>query len=361
VTLQILAIEPYYGGSHKLFLDGLIRASRHDWSLLSMPARKWKWRMRGSALSFARQLDRPFDVLFANDFLDLATLVALAPDRLTTVPKAVYFHENQITYPVLHESERDYQYGFTNITTCLAADRVFFNSEFHRREFLQAVEALLKRMPDFVPDSVAEQIAARSAALPLGVDLHSLDVDPPPRNGEALIVWNHRWEYDKNPEDFFAAIGDLADDGLPFRLAVAGESFRQVPVIFDVARRRLSSRIDHFGYLESRADYARLLHSADIAVSTARHEFFGISAIEAIYCGCYPLFPNKLTYPELLPSEHHARHLYADRDDLMARLTEAVNDLEATRQVSLRHVAERHDWSARIGDFDDALEALARP
>jgi hypothetical protein len=128
VSLRILAIEPYYGGSHRAFLDGLARHSRHSWTILSMPPRKWKWRMRGAAVYFADKLDQPFDVLFVSDFLDLAALVGLRPDRLVGVPKVAYFHENQLTYPVQHESERDYQYGFTNITTCLAADRVFFNS-----------------------------------------------------------------------------------------------------------------------------------------------------------------------------------------------------------------------------------------
>ncbi len=359
MSLRILAIEPYYGGSHRAFLDGLAAASRHDWTVVGLPARKWKWRMRGAALHVARQLDQPFDVLFATDFLDLATLVGLAPQRLAGVPKAVYFHENQLTYPVLHESERDYQFGFTNITTCLVADRVFFNSEFHRREFLAAVEALLRRMPDRVPEGIPEAIAERSHTLPLGIGLRELDVEAPPRDGEALILWNHRWEYDKNPEEFFQVLCDLADDGVPFRLAVAGEQFRSAPLIFDVARRRLSDRIEQFGYVESRADYARLLHRADIAISTAHHEFFGIAVVEAMYCGCFPLLPDKLTYPELLPAEHHARHLYRDRSELTARLPQLIADIDAVRRTSLRDVAAHYDWSRRIADYDAALAALA--
>jgi glycosyltransferase involved in cell wall biosynthesis len=360
VSLRILAIEPYYGGSHRAFLDGLARHSRHSWTILSMPPRKWKWRMRGAAVYFADKLDQPFDVLFVSDFLDLAALVGLRPDRLVGVPKVAYFHENQLTYPVQHESERDYQYGFTNITTCLAADRVFFNSEFHRNEFLAAVRALLKRMPDQVPEGVPETIAERSAVLPLGCDLAALDVEAPPREGPATILWNHRWEYDKNPEGFFAALFDLMHEGMDFRVAVAGESFRQAPLIFGVARRRLGERIRHFGYLESRDEYARLLRACDIAVSTAHHEFFGVAAVEALYCGCFPLFPNTLTYPEILPPECHARHLYSDHDDLVARLREAIAHVGETRQVNLRAAASRFDWSAVIDDYDAALEALRR-
>jgi glycosyltransferase involved in cell wall biosynthesis len=358
VTLRILALEPYYGGSHRAFLDGLAHHSRHEWVVLSMPPRKWKWRMRGAAVSFARQVDRPFDLLFVSDFLDLAALVGLRPERLAAVPKVAYFHENQLTYPVQHESERDFQFGFTNITSCLVADRVFFNSEFHRREFIEAARALLRRMPDHVPEGVPETIAERSAVLPLGCDLAALDAEVPHRGGPATIIWNHRWEYDKNPEGFFSALFELADEGLDFRVCVAGESFRQEPLIFDVARRRLADRLDHFGFLEKREDYARLLHEADIAVSTAHHEFFGVAAIEAIYCGCFPLLPNKLTYPELLPPEHHDRHLYADPDALLARLRDAVVHIDQTRQTDLRDIARRFDWRVLIGDYDEALEAL---
>ena len=361
MSLRILAIEPYYGGSHAAFLDGLARHSRHAWTVLTMQPRKWKWRMRGSALAFARQLDQPFDLLFVSDFLDLATLVGLRPDRLAHVPKVIYLHENQLTYPVQREEERDYQFGFTNLSSCLAADHVWFNSQFHRREFLEAVDALLHRMPDNVPLGVAAAIAQRSAVLPLGCDLRALDVAHPPREGDALILWNHRWEYDKGPDEFFSVLFELADDGVPFRVALAGKSFRRSPLTFDVARRRLGDRIDHVGFLKNRDDYARLLHRADIAVSTARHEFFGIAAVEAMYCGCFPLFPNRLTYPELLPEEHHASHLYADLSDLSARLRQAIAHLDQTRQTDLRDAIGRFDWAACVGHYDAELEAIAVP
>jgi glycosyltransferase involved in cell wall biosynthesis len=359
VSLRVLAIEPYYGGSHRAFLDGLVRHSRHEWRLLTMPARKWKWRMRGAALTFAERLDGDFDLLFASDFLDLATLVALRPERLRRVPKVAYFHENQLTYPVPREEERDYQFGFTNITTCLAADHVFFNSAFHRREFLDAVGDLLSRMPDEMPHAVPQTIADRSTVLPLGCELSALVMEVPPRSGPPLILWNHRWEYDKGPEDFFSVLFDLDAEGLPFRLAVAGETFRQAPVIFDVAKRRLAERIEHFGFLESRQDYARLLHRADIAVSTALHEFFGIAAIEAVYCGAYPLWPHRLTYPELLPESLRGTHLYSTHEELASCLRHALTHIDDVRETDLRDVAAQFDWPRRISDYDSALEDIA--
>ncbi len=77
-SLKILALEPYYGGSHKAFLDGWTAFSRHKWTLLTLPPRKWKWRMRHSAVTLANQTAEKvgagerWDVLFCSDMLNLA-------------------------------------------------------------------------------------------------------------------------------------------------------------------------------------------------------------------------------------------------------------------------------------------------
>ena len=57
--MNVLALEPYYGGSHQAFLDGWRGHSRHSWSLLSLPPHKWKWRMRHAPITFAEQLAAP--------------------------------------------------------------------------------------------------------------------------------------------------------------------------------------------------------------------------------------------------------------------------------------------------------------
>ena len=69
---QILVIEPFYGGSHRSFIDSLINHSRHDWKLLTLPARHWKWRMRNTPLAIAEQVNSALpevDVVFVTDYV----------------------------------------------------------------------------------------------------------------------------------------------------------------------------------------------------------------------------------------------------------------------------------------------------
>jgi len=365
--LHILAIEPYFGGSHADFLEGLRAASRHRWTLLALPARKWKWRMRGAAIHFAREaapLSRrqTFDAVFVSDFLNLADWRALAPAALAHLPTVAFFHENQLAYPLEPGQTRDYQFGFTNLTTCLAADEVWFNSAYHRTEFLDAAAGLLGKMPDYVPEGLPESIDNKSRIMYLGSDLRPLVAgrQETPHEPPLTILWSHRWEYDKNPEGFFRTLFFLAEEGLPFRLAILGETFRKWPPVFEEARRRLANHIVRFGYMPDRQAYEAHVRAADIAVSTAIQERFGLAMVEAMAAGCFPLMPNRLSYPELVPEPWHETFLYDDDPSLrrkLAALLRGQGPWDRARQLA--EEAQRFDWSNRAPAFDAALEKVA--
>ncbi len=137
--MQILYLEAFFGGSHRAFAEGLQRHSRHAIELITLPDRFWKWRMRGAALYMAPRLPplERFDLIMATNLVSMSDLRALlAPRHLPTV---VYFHENQLTYPVASGDRRDVHFGFTDITTALTADEIWFNSHSHREAFMAAV------------------------------------------------------------------------------------------------------------------------------------------------------------------------------------------------------------------------------
>ena len=303
--MRILAIEPYYGGSHAAFLDGWRSRSRHDWTPLTLPASHWKWRMRHAAVTFADEVARraadgqSWDALWCSDMLNLAEWRGLAPPAVRDLPCVAYFHENQLTYPVRHPDERDLQLAFTNLTTALAATQVWFNSEFHRDSFLSALDEMLRRMPDRAPRHCVEAIRAKSNVQPPGIE--PFEKRPPRSPGPLRIGWAARWEYDKDPETFFQALDQLIERGVDFRVSVLGQRFSECPLVFERARRRLAAtgRIDHWGYLAGREAYRAALQTIDVIVSTARHEFFGLAVVEAVAAGAYPVLPRRLAYPEI--------------------------------------------------------------
>ena len=370
--MKILALEPYYGGSHQAFLDGWMAQSRHDWTLYELPAHKWKWRMRHAAITFAEQVGRAvaegqaWDLVFCSDMLNLAEFLGLASRTVQALPVVVYFHENQLTYPVRCESERDYQFAMTNMTTALAGKSVWFNSAFHRDSFLEALAGFLKKMPDYQPVDAIERIRSQAIVYPPGV--HGIGAPCDRQAGSLRILWAARWEHDKNPEDFFAALKILEARGVDFRISVIGEQFREAPEVFEWARQYFAEHIDHWGYQPSRAQYENVLRGADVFVSTADHEFFGISAVEASLAGAYPVLPRRLAYPEILGldgREEMEKFFYDGTVTALAdRLTGLAERLEkgslgGEDGAELVRLMDRYIWGNLAPVLDEAVAKIA--
>jgi glycosyltransferase involved in cell wall biosynthesis len=363
--MKIWLVEPYYTGSHQAWAEGYQAHSRHAVRLLTLPGRFWKWRMQGGAVTLARQataLGEGPDLILASDMLNVPVFLALS--RLTDgppVPLVLYFHENQLTYPLQPGEKRDLHYGFINFVSALRADAVVFNSSYHLEAFFDELPRLLKHFPDYTELWSVDALHARSRVLPLGLDLFRFDAYRPARSASdcPLILWNHRWEYDKDPHTFFEAIYTLDREGLDFGLALLGESFRNQPEEFLEARERLPERIIHFGYAEDFAAYARLLWQSDVVVSTALHDFFGAAVVEACYCDCFPILPHRLSYPELIPPEYHDACLYDDLDGLLARLRLAILQVQEARSLSLQRHLAQFDWYHVAPRYDSLFEQVA--
>ncbi len=322
--LNVLVLEPYYGGSHRSFLENMSTLP-FNFHFMTLPARNWKWRMRLAAPLFAQQLHdsgERYDRILCSSYLDVAAFRGLAPVWTREVPLLTYFHENQFAYPVQVHDSRDAHFALTNITTALASDKLAFNSRFNLDSFLDGAEKLMRQSPDLNLADARKEIVNKSVVLFPGIDFSPLDEgDLPERDNAPVILWNHRWEHDKNPELFFNTMFHLDKEGYDFSLVLLGQSFNDVPPIFNRAKNDLSHRILHCGYAQTSRDYSYWIRKSDFVISTASHEFFGIAVAEAVYGGCRPLLPNRLSYPELFPKEY----LYSD-EELVGRLKEYILD-----------------------------------
>jgi hypothetical protein len=247
----------------------------------------------------------------------------------------------------------DRSYAFSNWVAALTADAVFFNSTYHHEVFFDEMPRLLRSFPDHTHVHLVDRVREKSSVLPVGVDL-SWASAPRASSGSRLSCCGATGgNTTRIPRPSRTESGQL----LPthdFRVALLGERFRTVPRVLDELADELAERIEESGYLP-RDEYRTLLLRSDIVVSTARQEFFGISVVEAIAAGARPVLPNRLSYPWLIPNEHHGDVLY-EPGRFAAALRAAVD-----RPVSpngLRETMSMFDWSVMAPRYDAVLEAL---
>ncbi|WP_440994957.1 tRNA-queuosine alpha-mannosyltransferase domain-containing protein [Arhodomonas sp. SL1] len=313
-------LSAYGADSHRSWARWLTEAvDGVSWTTCELPGRHFRWRIRGNPLSWLDDLPAGVpDLLVATSMVDLATLRGLQP-CLATVPAIYYFHENQFAYPTRAQQVRSVEPQMVQLYGALAAGELVFNSRFNRDSFLEGVEALLRRMPDAVPAGVTARLAAKCRVLPVPV----MPAPAAPVRDPGLVVWNHRWEYDKAPEVFAEALIGLAHRGVSFRVALLGRRHHNTPPALIRLREALGERIVADGRV-SRQRYRRLLGEASVVVSTAVHEFQGLSVMEAASAGARPLVPDALCYPEQYPAAY--RYPPGDVGALTERLEEWLTD-----------------------------------
>ncbi len=292
--------------------------------------------MHGAAVQFAASVPRgeEFDVLLTTDMVDLATLRGLRPD-LARLPSVTYFHENQISYPwspsdqdVSHQFDR--RYGWINYTTALASEQCWFASEYHLQVWSQALPEFLRVFPKGRKLPLPQSDKYHVYPLPLELNFLITSKRPtrePPSAHTPTIVWNHRWEHDKNPTDFFAVVDQLAAEHWDFQLIVLGKRYARAPAVFAKAKQAHQHRILHWGYADSRSEYEAWLLRSDIALVTSKHDYFGIAVVEAIAAGAAPVLPRYLDNLELeapyaahVSPENWAAARYEDRAACLAKM-----------------------------------------
>ena len=354
--MRIALIEAFFSGSHMKWALELQSFTSHTVDIYSLSGNYWKWRMHGGAITLANKFlkkGKKYDLIITTDMMDIALFKSLIIHKYIDIPIAVYFHENQLCYPWSEndrdvKNNRDSHYAFINFSSALVADKIFFNSHFHKNIFINSLPNFLKGFPDHNEISSIEKIAEKSQVLHLGMDLIKFDKHKCKLNSKPLILWNHRWEYDKNPLDFFQALYRMQEEKLEFKVVVLGENFRKVPAEFEIAKDRLKEKIIYMGYVDSFKDYAEWLWKANILPVTSNQDFFGGSVVEAIYCNCFPLLPNRLAYPEHLPLSDDM--FYNNFEELCIRLKNLIVNFQDLYNVS-RYI-RKYDWTILIDKYD---------
>jgi glycosyltransferase involved in cell wall biosynthesis len=146
---------------------------------------------------------------------------------------------------------------------------------------------------------------------------------------------------------------------VPFEVALCGQRYGRQPAAFTTGIAALGERIVHTGYADAET-YKELLWAADVVISTAVHEFFGISILEAIHCHTFPLLPDRLSYPELIPAPFHDHCLYDTEPELAAKLRWALRERRQVGDLSAdlaTHVG-RFSWRNMAAQYDQSFATL---
>ena len=367
--MRIVLLNAYSAGSHAQWANGMVRelplaagrvGTEAVVEALTLPGRHWKWRMHASALTFVERMEEQgvlnaaIDVFIVTDMMDVAQLRAALPPSHREVPIVLYFHENQLTFPEHPERpalEWDRHYAFMNVMGARLADAVWFNSGYHRTLFLEALPDFMRALPKPRPLDVFQRLKAKSRVVPIGIEADVFEAGERKASGlfgegPPVVVWNHRWEYDKGPAAFLDILERADDEGVQFRLAMLGQSFAQIPEAFDRIRSRFGDRLVRWGHLDSRSEYVEHLASSDVALVTAHHDFFGISVLEAASAGVHIVAPRELAYPE-----HFGSDVLHSRGALFGAFLEALERPQSNAQGG----AAQYAWHLVA---DQAWEAL---
>lgn len=160
----------------------------------------------------------------------------------------------------------------------MAADELIFNSHFNKNSFLENINPVLAIQSDLKLKHIREKIQPKCEVIYFPIKFSEMPLQRPDCTSSLVLhlIWPHRWEHDKNPQLLTETLLELNKRQLEFKISILGESFQTVPDCFDQIQSKLGDKLVNFGFL-SKEEYYKTLVTGDIVISTAGHEFFGVS------------------------------------------------------------------------------------
>ncbi|CAN5591289.1 DUF3524 domain-containing protein [soil metagenome] len=355
----VLYVETYPTGSHGRILDLLMEHSTLHIEDIRCGREHWRWLAIAAQYEIREHIWRraqdPPHLIICSGPLNVSAFVAMLPPGWAAIPRVVYFHESQWTYPAEDYDPRPFL--LAHLDAVALADEVWFNSRYHLETFWSA--AISPAAPHRIRNLASRLHSAFEPKCkvmypPVWIDTDTL-ARKPDQPGRGLL-WNARWELDKRPDTFVQFLDILTAAGQDFDLLVLGTGSTGTEDI-ETGLKQHAHRASLPGHFEDRSTYEAALTSAGIFVSTANHEFFGVAALEAALSGLVPVLPANLAYPETLPSAY----FYAPDDiEDLSRVVGHLLDRPGGVPTAHRSDAARFIPARTVPVFDDhCLQVIA--
>lgn len=223
----------------------------------------------------------------------------------------------------------------------IEADVVVANSQYTRWMMDDAFRPYLR-------DEQMDELLARTKVLLFGLVGPELrDMPIAAGSGKPAIVWNHRFEQYKGPDETAEAIRTLRAGGRDFEVITTVAADQNVDTFpFD----RALITPDHRQYLANIAIPA-------INTCNSRYETFNLSMLDSIALGHLPVVPNGMTFPELVPAGYP--YLFDSRQEQVAMLASIIDTwpeaYERWSPILRQHAAERFALDPYVDAYADLL------
>jgi glycosyltransferase involved in cell wall biosynthesis len=235
---------------------------------------------------------------------------------------------------------------FADLGNVFALDVVFLVSQY-------MLDVMCRTIEQELGPATAAAFRQRARVVGGTIDTERLDARRIDNAPSPSIIFNHSATPAKRPGMFFRVAAEVLADEPDVTVTVT-RRFRQVDPGFTELRelrRRYPDRV-FLGDTMPIDDYFTRLWQSHVQVSTATHESFGVSTVEAIYAGCCSLLPAAGCYPEIAGDAG----IYAEAD-LAETLVRYVRDTTARERTAAaqRKAIQRFLPGAVAGRIEAAL------
>lgn len=346
--LDILALEPFYGGIRRAMLEAMIRCSRHRWTLLKLPPRRMERRLTTAAHWFAEQISRHWsghvDLVFTSEAMNLADLYRRVPS-LERKPSVVYFHSNQLPDVSVRQ---DTPADWVNVNTASAATEIWFNSLYHYNTFVDRLSAFVDRHPEFSRGDPVVAITNKAQLMYPPMDMTLVNAAArgvgPGRDRRTIFADTR----DADAGLLSRALLQALRHGEPFRLVTVGPVEGLDP---ELPRLTLGENDE--------ISHAQAMAHAGIVLSTKMEATCDHHVIRSIAAGCWPVLPEKGFYPEILPEDLAVSCLYdGTTADLLKQLRSAAHLEQAPRHDAIKSMLRQYDPISACRAIDERLEEI---
>lgn len=218
--------------------------------------------------------------------------------------------------------------GLLNRLLVRSFDTIVVASDYARHEFA----------------TLAATVGVPIERVPLGVDLDTFRPSPLPVPGDELrLVHFGRLSREKSPHLAVATAVELHRRGVAVRLDVYGEG----PHRDELETIASSAPVTFHGFVDGRADLARRVAAADVALSVCPGETFGLAVLEALACGTPVVTADRGGARELVDAESGAWGA-PDPSSLADAVLEIAARPVGARKAAARARAEQFPWAATV-------------